>query len=156
MTSSSAITRFYALDTLRGLAALLVAIYHFGVWHHKEFDYPPLWNWAPILYTHGWIMVDLFFCLSGFIFFWKYSKAIYEKSINFYKFIFLRFTRLYPLHLTTLIIVGVGQLVIYQLDKDYYIFKLIDFKHLILNIFFMSECKNLLKHKAFYLQITLN
>jgi peptidoglycan/LPS O-acetylase OafA/YrhL len=132
------ITRFYALDTLRGLAALLVIIFHFGIWHHRDFERPPLESWLPILYTNGWMMVDLFFCLSGFIFFWKYSGAIYEKSIGFKEFIFLRFSRLYPLHIATLIIVGVGQLFVYLSDKEYFIFQLNDLKHLLLNIFFMS------------------
>ena len=81
----------------------------------------------------------MFFCLSGFIFFWKYSNAIYEKSIHFKKFIYLRFSRVYPLHLATLIIVGACQFFIFQLDGEYFVIKLHDLKHLLLNILFISS-----------------
>lgn len=134
MPINRSITRFYALDALRGIAALFVVI-----WHYKHFGHSPLKDWLAFPYTSGWLMVDLFFCLSGFIFFWKYSEAIYEKSIGFKKFIFLRFSRLYPLHLATLLIVGAGQYFIYLSDKKYFIFLLNDLKHFLLNVLFISS-----------------
>lgn len=132
-----AIIRFYTLDALRGLAALLVALFHYTR-HYMNGNISPD-SWLQVLYVHGWRMVDLFFCLSGFIFFWKYSNAIYEKSICFKKFIYLRFSRLYPLHLATLIIVGACQFFIFQIDGEYFVIKLHDLKHLLLNILFISS-----------------
>jgi peptidoglycan/LPS O-acetylase OafA/YrhL len=132
------ITRFYTLDILRGLAALLIAIFHYIRHHVHSEDIVPN-SWLSITYIHGWRAIDLFFCLSGFIFFWKYSNAIYEKSIGFKKFVYLRFSRLYPLHLATLIIVGASQFFVYLSDKEYFIFQINDLKHLLLNILFISS-----------------
>lgn len=96
-------------------------------------------QWFLFIHIYGWVMVDLFFCLSGFIFFWKYGQAIYEKSVSLKKFAYLRFTRLYPLHFLTLVLVGVGQLLVYLSDGKYFIVEFMDLKHLLLNIFFISS-----------------
>ncbi len=137
MLMNPAIIRFYTLDSLRGMAALLIALFHY-IRHFLNGSISPD-SWLHVLYVHGWRMVDLFFCLSGFIFFWKYSNAIYEKSIRFKKFIYLRFSRVYPLHFVTLIIVGACQFFIYQLDGEYFITSHQDLKHFLLNILFISS-----------------
>jgi peptidoglycan/LPS O-acetylase OafA/YrhL len=108
--------RFYALDALRGLAALLVVLSH---WRH--FFYTgltpsslgdqifPLYRLLHPFYSEGHRAVDFFFCLSGFIFFLLYSKAIAAGHVRAGEFSRLRFSRLYPLHLLTLLLVAVGQ-----------------------------------------------
>jgi peptidoglycan/LPS O-acetylase OafA/YrhL len=103
------IERFYSLDVLRGVAALGVVLWH---WQHFFFvgsrlgaydaSQAPLYSLAFIFYDKGWLGVDLFFSLSGFVFFWLYSARISEGSISTGRFAWLRFSRLYPLHLLTL------------------------------------------------------
>jgi peptidoglycan/LPS O-acetylase OafA/YrhL len=50
-------------------------------------------------------MVDLFFILSGFIFFNIYGEKISNGKLHFKEFAVLRFSRLYPLHWLALIII---------------------------------------------------
>lgn len=77
------------LESIRGLAAFLVVFYHL-----------PKWN--PILdiglVNNGYLMVHLFFVLSGFVIFNAYAEKINSQR-NLLRFQFLRFGRLYPVHL---------------------------------------------------------
>lgn len=101
------------LESLRGLAALLVVFFHL-----------PKWN--PILdvnlINNGYLMVELFFVISGFVIFKAYSERIASWR-DLLKFQFLRLGRLYPLHLLFLFLflgleivkyIGVSR---YGLDK---------------------------------------
>ena len=108
--------RFYGLDALRGVAALSVVFWH---WQHFYFQglqarkplaiELPLHDIFSLLYARGWMAVDLFFILSGFIFFWLYAEPIARGRVLASRFLLLRFSRLYPLHLLTLLFVaGVG------------------------------------------------
>ncbi|MDR2795176.1 MAG: acyltransferase [Spirochaetaceae bacterium] len=95
--------RYEALGGLRGTAAVIVAF----IWHYQHFK-PESFPFSGILYlpyAYGWVMVELFFMLSGFIFFNKYGKEISEHSLSKRDFFILRFSRLYPLHWLTLFIV---------------------------------------------------
>jgi len=60
-THSQPRDRIPALDGIRGLAVLLVVLYHFIPEEAGEIS--AFWRWAQI----GWIGVDLFFVLSGFL-----------------------------------------------------------------------------------------
>src|ERR1700748_3423388 len=109
--------RLHGLDALRGIAALSVVIWH---WQHFQsfsggfkqkgtrLSQPFFWALKPI-YDAGWAAVDLFFALSGFVFFWLYAPAIRERAIGFGKFAWLRFSRLYPLFFVTLIAAAILQ-----------------------------------------------
>jgi peptidoglycan/LPS O-acetylase OafA/YrhL len=103
MISSKADDRLAPLDALRGLAALGVAV----VFHYVHFGgdgatYPHAQNaifaW---LYANGWLLVDLFFLLSGVIITYRYFEPLAEGRINGREFFILRASRLYPLHLVT-------------------------------------------------------
>lgn len=82
------------LETIRGLAAILVVFHHI-----------PKWN--PILdigiINNGYLMVELFFVLSGFVIFNSYNEKIHNSS-ELIRFQFLRFSRLYPVHFTFLLL----------------------------------------------------
>src|SRR5262249_13613907 len=102
--------RWSLLDALRGLAALTVVFWHWGhFWFRGDpvdgFSRTmlPFYGLFAPLYDHGWIAVDMFFVLSGFIFFWKYEAAIERRTIGSWRFALLRIARLYPLHILTLI-----------------------------------------------------
>jgi peptidoglycan/LPS O-acetylase OafA/YrhL len=84
--------RIEALDSLRGLAALLIVLFHLP-------KFNPVLNISFI--DNSYLMVELFFVLSGFVIFNSYSKRIHSK-IDLLRFQFLRVGRLYPVHLVFL------------------------------------------------------
>lgn len=86
--------KLYYLESLRGIAALVVMISHAGVWINT-----PLTRNAFV--DNGFLMVDFFFVLSGFVIAYNYFDRVksYKDALMFQ---FKRFLRLYPLHLLTL------------------------------------------------------
>lgn len=84
---------FAALDSLRGVSALVVVFYHMNF---NSFLYDLQ------LVRHGYLFVDFFFVLSGFIMFYNYDKIV--GSDGFRRFMGTRFFRLYPLHFTMLMV----------------------------------------------------
>ena len=75
-------------------------------------------------YDAGWIAVDVFFALSGFIFFWLYSSSVTHREISGKEFALLRFSRLYPLHFVTLIVVVLLQLLFWHATGKYFVYEL--------------------------------
>lgn len=73
------------LDGLRGVAALAVVFFHLG-----------LWAKMPLLFSHGYLAVDFFFCLSGFVIAYAFKKR-FEQGLGFWEFVALRMIRLYPI-----------------------------------------------------------
>lgn len=87
-------TKIAELESIRGLAALLVVFVHIPKWH-------PMLNIGII--NNGYLMVELFFVLSGFVIFNAYASKIESKN-DLIRFQFLRFGRLYPVHVTFLLL----------------------------------------------------
>mgnify|MGYP001342687094 FL=1 len=87
-------TKVEELESIRGLAALLVVFYHVPKWN-------PLLDIRII--NNGYLMVELFFVLSGFVIYNAYSEKIVSIK-DLIRFQFLRFGRLYPVHFFFLII----------------------------------------------------
>ncbi len=134
--------RLASLDVVRGLAALAVVVQHW--WQHfgtlpGASDIPggvdlPFYNLLWPFFLNGSRAVTLFFNLSGFVFFWLYSDEIANRRIGFIRFMGLRFSRLYPLHLATLIVVIPLQFVFIQYIGSPFICKFNDFYHFVLNL----------------------
>jgi len=78
---------FAILDGLRGLAALVVVFYHF-----MEIA---VTDYSKNFIAHGYLAVDFFFCLSGFVIAYAYDSRI--EKIGVLSFIKLRLIRLHPL-----------------------------------------------------------
>lgn len=78
--------RFYALDGMRGIAAMAVVLYHAGL----SFDLPRL------LVVHGSIAVDFFFCLSGFVLSFAHQDQLFRGGSEKVRFAQSRFLRLWP------------------------------------------------------------
>lgn len=92
---------FGALESLRGVAALSVALYHVS-W------LSPFHGLGIV--RNGYLMVDFFFVLSGFVVAHSYGKKIAAPR-DLARFMWLRVGRLYPLHLAiTLVFLGVQSL----------------------------------------------
>jgi peptidoglycan/LPS O-acetylase OafA/YrhL len=130
--------RLYLLDTLRGLASLSIV-----VWHYQHFFFAdagvmaadftrsaqPYYSVFKPIYQHGAEAVQLFFVMSGFIFFFTYYSAIAAGQMTVWRFVVLRFSRLYPLHFATLVIVAVGQFLSYRIDGRYIVYEFNDGWH---------------------------
>ena len=84
--------RFAALDSLRGVAALGVVAYHI---HGSGY----LFNSA--LVRSGWLWVDFFFVLSGFVIAASYGERL-AQGFAVGRFMVLRLGRIYPLHIAML------------------------------------------------------
>jgi len=85
---------FPALTTLRGLAAWWVVIYHFRELLNLS-GLPALRNVA----DHGYLAVDLFFIMSGFVIALNYADGLRAPSIRTVaRFLGFRLARIYPLH----------------------------------------------------------
>jgi peptidoglycan/LPS O-acetylase OafA/YrhL len=84
-----------SLTGLRGIAAWWVVMYHF-----REMIPGSDWMLGRTIVDHGYLAVDLFFVLSGFIISLSYSIHFEIFSWGAYaRFLGLRLGRIYPLHL---------------------------------------------------------
>lgn len=78
---------FEILDGLRGVAALAVVIFHFMEWIFTDI--------SKNFIGHGFLAVDFFFCLSGFVIGYAYDNRIGKMGIG--EFFKSRLIRLHPL-----------------------------------------------------------
>ena len=78
---------FEILDGLRGIAALAVVIFHFMEWIFPDS--------SKSFIGHGFLAVDFFFCLSGFVIGYAYDNRIGKMRVT--EFFKLRLIRLHPL-----------------------------------------------------------
>ncbi len=99
--------RLDGLTGIRGFAALWVLLHHLVTQYPIINMVPP---WIETIANKGWLGVDLFFILSGFVISYVHQKDFKERlSLNTYKrFMILRFARVYPVHIvTTLLLVPI-------------------------------------------------
>lgn len=140
MKSDTTSQRYYLLDGIRGIAAFAVVAYHWPfIWMYRgdvrfEPDLMPLWWLLSPIQHHGSLAVDLFFSLSGFVFSSVYGHAIADGRITAGRYFVARFSRIYPLHLVTLFAVVVLQYFYYRSQQHYYLFSVMTWKHLVLQL----------------------
>lgn len=134
------------LDALRGVAALVVAAF----FHYEGFVPPgsavdrgtfPLATILPfrLAYSHGWLAVDLFFLLSGVVFAHTYARRVTDRAVGGREFFLLRFSRLYPVHVLTLIVTAV---LVHTYHAKFGVFPFYafnDVKHFVLNVLFLQS-----------------
>jgi peptidoglycan/LPS O-acetylase OafA/YrhL len=90
-TSTFGHERFLPLDLMRGVAAMMVAMFH--VWSY---------GYGTIFINHATsICVPFFFVLSGFVLSHAYGHEIATSRMGVSDFAIVRFARLYPLHFVT-------------------------------------------------------
>lgn len=113
-------TYLTTLTPLRGIAALLVVVFHFNLMVMPIID-PAITQ----LHRHWALMVDFFFILSGFIMTYVYGEWFDERvsSSRFRRYMAARFARVYPLHVLMLLwLIGIYVILVpvnhIKLDAD--------------------------------------
>lgn len=99
MSPISAPADLRPLTALRFGAAIWVALFAF--WPDLDVSF------MPNVVAKGYLGVELFFILSGFILSHVYLAAHGEKRFQYGSFLWARIARVYPLHIATLVGVGV-------------------------------------------------
>jgi len=86
--------RYVVLDSLRGICACMVVLLHFVTQGHI--------NALPLV-RNGFLFVDFFFVLSGFVIGSSYGQRLAE-GFSIRRFMWLRLGRIYPLHFFVLMV----------------------------------------------------
>jgi peptidoglycan/LPS O-acetylase OafA/YrhL len=138
--------KLVGLEALRFLTAVAILVFHY---RHFSFvaDRPvdlvperlPLYGLLRPLHDSGAFGVWVFWCISGFIFFWKYRDPIADRAIGGWTFFTLRFSRLYPLHLVTLMLVALLQSVYFNLRGCFFVYQDNDLPHFLTQLLMASE-----------------
>lgn len=102
MSGQADSARFEALDALRGICALLVALFHIPIYHALK---------GVGAFANLQFCVDIFFVLSGFVLCHAYAGRLKDTASGI-RFTAMRFARLWPLHVTIL-----GLFVVIELTK---------------------------------------
>lgn len=138
--------KMLGIEILRFLSAISVLIFHY-----KNFTYlglsridkrEELFPYHDILwplYKYGDYGVQVFWALSGFIFFWKYREAVANGLVGGGRFFILRFSRLYPLHVLTLVMVAVLQFAYTDVHGEPFACEGNDLFHFVLHLFMASS-----------------
>lgn len=144
--------KFATLEICRFLCAISILFWHYqhffstGIWdgsvdatQRQEF---PLYSVLAPLYDFGGLAIYVFWCISGFIFFWKYADCIHDKKISPANFFVLRLSRLYPLHLMTLLIVTIMQSYYLSISKNFYIYSIGNINNFFAQLIFASNWRS--------------
>jgi peptidoglycan/LPS O-acetylase OafA/YrhL len=93
-----------ALTSLRGIAALIVVVHHFAYYTLPQTG--KFLSSYSHFFKNGYLCVDFFFILSGFIMAYVYTNDFYGQvnKSDYWKYLRARFARIYPLHLFTLLV----------------------------------------------------
>jgi peptidoglycan/LPS O-acetylase OafA/YrhL len=133
------------IELLRFLSALAVLVWHYQHYAYGpsgfsiERDRQPFYDFLSFFYSYGVYGVQLFWCISGFVFFHVYSESIKNRNVGFSVFWIRRLARLYPLHILTLVIVLLFQFAFNFKNDYFFVYPYNDIKHLVLNLFMASH-----------------
>ena len=112
------------IQSLRGFAVLLVVLFHF----------------FPDLMPRGYLGVDIFFVISGYLMSKIISKNIIKKEFNIKNFYLSRFRRLFPSLLVVILIISIISIFILLPIDIYNLFESIKYTFLFIpNFYFWSN-----------------
>ena len=126
-------TNTVCLNTVKFFGACIVAF----VWHYQHFA--PV-NGSPFdfifaySYPYGWLMVELFFMLSGFGMMVGYGNRVLKHQMPFPEYIRKRLNKIYPLFFVTLILVIILELIFKAKTGNTFEYANFDLYHLFLNV----------------------
>ena len=98
--------RYFVLDAVRGVAAIAVLILHYGV---------------DVLSFRGYLAVDIFFVLSGFVIAHAYETKL-RNGLSVRRFALFRAIRLYPLVIAAIAAAVAVGLLLHMLGREGFIY----------------------------------
>ena len=138
--------KLLGIELLRILSSIAVLVFHYKHFAFTgtqlvNFDAArqPFYRALELFYVNGFYGVQIFWCISGFIFFWKYGSQIAAARLEGYVFFVLRLSRLYPLHIATLLFVAAAELCYLAHFGTYFIYPNNDLYHFVLQLFMASN-----------------
>jgi peptidoglycan/LPS O-acetylase OafA/YrhL len=133
--------KIVGIELLRFASAVAVLVFHYQHFAYggkavAEFvaQKQPFYPLLKLFYDSGFYGVQVFWCISGFIFFWKYGTQIVQEQITGRRFFVLRLSRLYPLHFLTLLFVASMQIVYFAQNSSYFVYQNNDLYHFVLQL----------------------
>jgi exopolysaccharide production protein ExoZ len=87
-------TKLLTIQSFRGIAAMLVVLFHLAPTTLKYFHYLSFND----VFSFGWMGVDFFFVLSGFIITYIHYNDIQQPKGNWGTFLKKRFIRIFPIY----------------------------------------------------------
>jgi peptidoglycan/LPS O-acetylase OafA/YrhL len=138
--------KLLGIELLRFASAIAVLVFHyqhlaFVGTQQVNFDQAaqPFYGLLELFYIYGFHGVQVFWCISGFIFFWKYGAVLSDKRMDGYTFFVLRLSRLYPLHFVTLMFMAAAQWIYFNQHDAYFIYSANDAYHFVQQLFMASN-----------------
>ena len=139
--------KLYLVELLRFISSISVLIYHYKIFFFQFNGYLelnlnnklfllPFNSIINVFYEYGDYGIQMFWCISGFIISYVYLNKKYRVTSK--EFFINRFSRLYPLHFITLILILFIQLSSQSITGNYQMFEYNDIYHFFLNLFFIS------------------
>ena len=115
--------KYYGIEFLRLLTSLSILLYHYRHFFNPYTTYSvnsfeesktyfPFYSVLKIFYNDGSYGVHMFYTISGFVFAYIYLSI--KDDVSGKEFFINRFSRLYPLHFATLMIVTLLQIINYK------------------------------------------
>lgn len=116
-------TEIRSLTGLRGIAALLIAIYHFGAARIPSPAFPRF------DLTGAYLAVDAFFMLSGFVLAYNYNGKFAARfsTYSYFDFLIRRVARIYPAYLAFLLLYLLKMVVNISGDNPFRLYEPWDF-----------------------------
>ncbi len=96
-------SRIDSLDFLRGVASLAVAWFHLCTFHYTSPD-GPYYRLVRSSGSYGWLGVEVFFVISGFVIPYSLNRAGYQLQ-SYPRFILKRIVRLDPPYLVSIVLI---------------------------------------------------
>lgn len=117
------------LEAARFVAAFAVLLWHYQhfsymgtTWILSDYSQQPYFSLLKPFFLYGQAGVQFFWMLSGYIFFATYSSRVEQRRVGAQAFALNRFTRLYPLHLVTMLTVFALQAVYRSIAHSDYVY----------------------------------
>ena len=138
MKKDSLDNKISAIDGLKGIAACVVAF----CWHYQHFNPEsgtPFSGVIPTPFKYGWMMVEVFFVLSGFGMMLGYYERISGANLDFISFIKKRLIKFYPTFLLgTALIIPLQILYIHKAGEPF-VYPFFDLYHFIANLLLIQN-----------------
>ncbi len=139
--------KLMGLEVVRFVSAVAVLFWHYqNFWYVAPDDLQgfvreqqPLYHLLSPFYEFGRYGVQVFWSISGYIFFWKYRETLAAGRMTGAKFFLLRFSRLYPLHFATLLLVCLLQVYYIHHTGYGFVYQNDDLFHFVLQLFMASN-----------------